>query len=141
MTGVCPTCGGPTPLGKSGKPRKWCSDECRRSFYSQPCPGCGRPMSGSDGNGPNAPKLCLTCNGERSGDMEKQRWATYSATRDRRIIELMTENATNSEIGLALGYTAGSVGQFIVRLRRKGVELPERSRTKPAQNGNISNFG
>jgi len=50
-------------------------------------------------------------------------------------------NWTNREIGEAMGYTVASVGQFIVRLRRRGVVLPERSKRKPAQNGGISNSG
>jgi len=98
-------------------------------------------MSGSDGHGPNAPKLCLSCNGERSGELERQRWADYSQERDKAIIHLMSLNWTNREIGEAMGYTVASVGQLIVRLRRRGVALPERVRTKPGQNGTLSNFG
>jgi biotin operon repressor len=58
----------------------------------------------------------------------QSRWANYGDARDTRIIELMAENATDREIAEELGYTRATVGQLILKLRRKGVPLPRRSR-------------
>jgi transcription initiation factor IIE alpha subunit len=58
----------------------------------------------------------------------QNRWADYGDARDSRIIELMIENATDQEIAEELGYTKATVGQLILRLRRRGVPLPQRKR-------------
>lgn len=32
-TGVCDRCGGPLPRAATGRPRRWCSDGCRRAAW------------------------------------------------------------------------------------------------------------
>jgi len=36
-------------------------DRARKDSYRKPCPNCGRLMTGSNGNGPDAPSLCREC--------------------------------------------------------------------------------
>lgn len=36
-------------------------EAARRDSYREPCPGCGKPMDGSNGRGPDAPRLCADC--------------------------------------------------------------------------------
>lgn len=55
----------PQPVGI--RPLKWCSDRCRKTKYSVPCEDCGKPLSGSDGRGPNAPRHCPPCANVRIG--------------------------------------------------------------------------
>lgn len=59
----CAGCGESFPVRnkKALNRAKWCSERCRRqTLYSKPCPGCGKPMDGS--NGPHvAPRRCVAC--------------------------------------------------------------------------------
>lgn len=43
------------------RPQLWCSDRCRKTKYSRPCEDCGRPLTGCNGHGPNAPRWCHAC--------------------------------------------------------------------------------
>jgi transposase len=58
----------------------------------------------------------------------QERWAAYGEARDERIVELLLEGASDQQIADELGYTKATVGQLIVKLRRKGVLLPRRVR-------------
>lgn len=43
-----------------GRPRKWCSERCRKQQYRGVCVDCGAPTDGSDGRG-NAATRCADC--------------------------------------------------------------------------------
>lgn len=73
--GACQTCGAALtqrvlPQG-GGRPRKFCSERCRKAQYSRPCVDCGKPMNGSDGCGPRAPLRCTRCNGVFVGEANR----------------------------------------------------------------------
>jgi hypothetical protein len=54
------------PNRAPGRPRKWCSDRCRkRTLYAQPCVDCGEPTDGSQGF--QAEPRCLRCTNVRNG--------------------------------------------------------------------------
>ncbi len=63
MSAICAGCPAILPPNKApGRARKWCSDRCRKqTTYVRCCEDCGARLSGSDGNGPNAPRWCVTC--------------------------------------------------------------------------------
>lgn len=84
----CHGCGAELPPAKSsGRPRKWCTDRCRKDHsYRRFCLDCGDRLNGSDGNGPNASIRCPRCNNRRIAEMRTiwtretviaamQRWA------------------------------------------------------------------
>lgn len=60
---VCAGCGESLPPTKpsAGRPRKWCSDRCRKDQYRPSCVDCGALLNGSDGLGPNRALRCRTC--------------------------------------------------------------------------------
>jgi hypothetical protein len=60
----CAGCGDPLPPQKRGRPRKWCSQRCRRdTLYSGACVDCGARTSGNNGRA-KAPERCLACRHE-----------------------------------------------------------------------------
>lgn len=67
MTGVCKGCGGPLPASRGGRPRKWCSDRCRKSQYAQPCVDCGGPTKDGSGGRVAEPR-CVPCGNKLSGE-------------------------------------------------------------------------
>lgn len=76
MTRHCQGCYVQLPPTRNGntKPRKWCSDRCRKqTLYSVPCVDCGKRLNGSDGRGPNAAIRCLACASAKSG-AERKVW-------------------------------------------------------------------
>ena len=75
MTAVvrCQGCGNPLPPSTGNRPRKWCSERCRKAQYSTPCVDCGAPLNGSDGHGPNAAIRCKLCAARVAGEA-KTRW-------------------------------------------------------------------
>jgi hypothetical protein len=70
MSGACQACGVALRPNR-GRPRKWCSDRCRKTQYSAPCADCGKPLNGSGGRGPNAAKRCAACAAVASGEERK----------------------------------------------------------------------
>lgn len=67
----CEACGTALPPDGPHRPRKWCSERCRKTKYSVPCVDCGVPLNGSDGRGPNAPTRCNPCASAKSGAEHK----------------------------------------------------------------------
>ncbi len=63
--GTCAGCGSalapkkPTPQG-GGRPRKWCSERCRKGQYAGECIDCGAPTNGYAGPG-QAAERCPSC--------------------------------------------------------------------------------
>lgn len=41
----CAGCGGPLPPARGTKPRKWCSERCRKASYGDRCVDCGARTS------------------------------------------------------------------------------------------------
>lgn len=78
---MCAGCGGPLPPQKAGRPRKWCSERCRKqTMYGGTCRFCGATTNGYDGPG-TASDVCKVCLYTRlAWNREKviaaiQRWA------------------------------------------------------------------
>jgi hypothetical protein len=44
---TCATCNGPLPARKPGRPRKFCSEWCRKAQYAGTCDTCGGPTDGT----------------------------------------------------------------------------------------------
>jgi hypothetical protein len=57
----CAGCGEPLPPQTIGRPRKWCSQRCRRAtLYGGACVDCGARTSGNNGRA-KAPERCGAC--------------------------------------------------------------------------------
>jgi hypothetical protein len=61
------------PATRNPRPRQWCSEKCRKTKYSVPCIGCGAPLNGSDGRGPQAATRCVACANALNG-AERKIW-------------------------------------------------------------------
>jgi hypothetical protein len=49
QAGVCAGCGVGLPPSRGNRPRKWCSEGCRKASYGDPCVDCGaRTCSGAE---------------------------------------------------------------------------------------------
>lgn len=60
----CAGCGNPLPPQTKGRPRKWCSQRCRRdTSYGGTCIDCGARTSGNNGLA-KAPERCFACRRE-----------------------------------------------------------------------------
>jgi hypothetical protein len=44
---TCATCNGPLPAPRRGRPRKFCSERCRKAQYAGTCDTCGGPTDGT----------------------------------------------------------------------------------------------
>jgi hypothetical protein len=120
MTGTCKGCEAPIPPSKGGRPRKWCSQKCRReTTYQRFCVDCDKKLSSSDGNGPNAPIRCGAC-----GAVARSR----ASGRAERVLEMMRlrtdERLTNIEIGERMGVPVATVASELSRLRALGFAVP-----------------
>lgn len=110
-----------------GRPRKWCSDRCRKTQYAGRCIDCGATLSGSNGRGEHASKRCLSCSGrvqagiaaERQRALARPRWDEIAA----RYRAGATLSAISEEFGL---WGPAHAGQILYRMRRAGYDLPHR---------------
>lgn len=119
LDGACAGCGAPLAPSE-GRPRKWCSERCRKAQYSVPCEDCGAPVNGNDGRG--AHRWCLECSGKRAGERQKDAWLEH-----RVMIEAMwADGLTSREIGAAIGYSPKHAPHLITKLRYLGYDLPHR---------------
>lgn len=126
----CQGCGDPLPPSRGGHPRKWCSERCRKqTLYSVPCVACGEPLNGSNGRGPNAPSLCVMCNGEKEGERQRQRFAEGRA----KVERLWAEGKVAREIAAEMGWPyrrlpsgSNTANVRICCLRSRGYDLPQR---------------
>lgn len=58
----CVGCGATLPPRRVARPRKWCSDRCRKlTLYARPCLDCGKRIN-TDGSVTNAAERCINCN-------------------------------------------------------------------------------
>jgi endogenous inhibitor of DNA gyrase (YacG/DUF329 family) len=119
---LCQICGAELPSQSRGKPRKFCSEKCRKQQYSTPCVDCGAPTSGNDGHGPRASKRCLPCGSAHSANLAKSRGRERRALVER----LWREGKLAREIGAILGWNGGAAATHISMLRARGYDLPYR---------------
>ena len=122
---ACKGCGSPLPPASGhGRPRKWCSEACRRrTLYAGRCADCGAPTSGSEGRGPRAPQRCQACAGTHAAARSRERAAPRRALIER----LWAEGKTVAEIGELMGWSATARRSKISRLRQLGYSLPHRA--------------
>lgn len=73
----CQGCGTPVEQKPRTKPRKWCSERCRKAQYGGACVDCGASTNGSDGR-KETPR-CAHCNGVKQGG-QNLRWASEALT-------------------------------------------------------------
>lgn len=58
----CAGCGAALAPSDGARPRKWCSERCRKASYAfQACMDCGQPTSRGPANGYVAEPRCPTC--------------------------------------------------------------------------------
>lgn len=63
---TCEGCGGPlAPNIAPGKPRKWCSDRCRKRQYAGECVDCGGVTNANGSAGIIAAPRCSPCSHRR----------------------------------------------------------------------------
>jgi hypothetical protein len=130
----CAGCGAPLPPSLGPKPRKWCSERCRKAQYSRPCRDCGAPVEGSEGRGPNRPERCQSCNARRAA----ARMSARFYARANRMLALRADGWTNREIAAALGTWESNVSRCLRELRERGAVVPPspyrtRGRASPAR--------
>lgn len=116
---TCQGCGiGLAPPKKYGRPRKWCSDRCRKqTLYSTPCVNCGTPTTG-DGS---KHELCAACNTLATG----ARNTAARVKREQVILALRAEGLSNRDIAARTGSTASAIAGFLSRQRHwYGVDVP-----------------
>ncbi len=113
------------PPRYQGPPRKWCSEPCRITKYSRPCVDCGRPLTGCNGHGENAPQRCGDC------DHERQRVTSERAAVALEMWRLReAEGLLNTEIAQRVNRSRLYVPSELYRLRAAGFSVP-----KAAYNG------
>lgn len=122
MSGVCQRegCGSPLPpkRGPQGRPRKWCSDRCRRqaSFdrHHAPCVDCGGPLKQTG----QPIRRCARC------ELERRR--KISDETAQRVAAMWRGGMTGTQIAERLGWSKGYVRVALNRLRERGYDLPYR---------------
>lgn len=110
---TCQGCGAELLPSGGNRPRKWCSERCRRrTLYAGTCIDCGGPTDGSNGRA-RAPERCAGC------------IAHLNDERDARILEAWERGATGEHIAATEGLTYPQVrGVIEHRRRRHGVAIP-----------------
>lgn len=121
----CAGCGNDFEYEYRGKPRKWCSEKCRKDSYGAPCPRCGRRMTGANGRGPNAPSLCRQCV-EADGEANSARQRQHGAGRREIVLRMWPQGASLREIAAACNTTVPTISTQVQRLRSYGHDLPYR---------------
>lgn len=124
-TGHCAGCGAPVLTKPQGRPRKWCSERCRKAQYAGACLDCGKPTSGHAGRA-GAPARCQTCGARRSSEASAIAKRAKAEPRYRLIEELWNQGLTMPEIGLQLGVSRGYLSGAMFRMRQRGYNLPYR---------------
>lgn len=112
-----PECAAPLAPSRGNRPRKWCSEACRRTQYAGTCVDCGGPTDGSEGRA-RAPERCASC----AHDF-------LYAERNARIFRWWEEGVHTSLIAAREGMTETAVQSLVNTHRlRNGVPLPLRRR-------------
>jgi hypothetical protein len=119
----CQACGKPLPPDKTNRPRKWCSDRCRKTQYAMPCVDCGTATNGSWGRGPRAPQRCHACAGFVAARVanREQRDEHY-----RKVERLWKAGMTTMEIAGEMDTTKPTISCWLHRMRRDGWDVPYR---------------
>ena len=115
---TCSGCG--SELKGTGR-AKWCSERCRKqTLYGGVCVDCGAQTSGSEGNGPNAPKRC------QRARLIAANHEVWSARRE--MVERMwCDGFSSREIARAAGVSEAAAPSFIGVCRYRGWDLPVRN--------------
>jgi hypothetical protein len=118
---ACHHCGGelPVPLIVNGRPRLYCSENCRKRATDDrkraSCRQCGKVLSaGSAWNGPgHGHQLCRSCEGKRRLAENEEKLV---------LVERMYKaGASYQEIAIALGWSPTSKpGELVRQLRQQG---------------------
>lgn len=121
-TGACDYCGGEFVDRSPAQRRRFCSDRCRRdNFAKNPlnrkvCEQCGAPTGQTPK--PTAPRLCDDCYRDERREPRVERAYQIEAW--------WAEGLSLYEIAAKLGWTRGTTGGEISRLRDEGFDLPHR---------------
>jgi hypothetical protein len=106
------------PTKALGRPRKWCSDRCRRTQYSRECLDCGAALNGSDSAGRHL--RCRRCAGLKHALLAGRAEAVLEMWRLRE-----TEGLLNKEIAERVGRSASTIATEFQRLRASGFSVPK----------------
>lgn len=113
----CAGCGSPLAPSGGNRPRKWCSERCRKGSYGDPCVGCGmRTVYGAEAARVPEPR-CAPCRIRHDQD---RRVASVLAMVDLR----QSAGLTNVEIGHRLGISVLTVRTELHRMRALGFGVP-----------------
>lgn len=108
---TCAGCGTAIEQPPRGKPRKWCSDRCRkRTLYGGTCKLCGAVTNGYDGPG-TAAEVCIDC------------YETRNAERNAEIIERWNEGEPEWYIAEEMGLDGIAVRSVVQIARRHGGQV------------------
>lgn len=111
---TCQGCGAPIQVGRS-RPRKWCSERCRKASYGDPCIDCGKRTTYGAQKRRVAEPRCAQCA------------ATHAAAPRRAEVErLWAEGLTGRQIAESLGWAPKTAGRMISGYRARGYDLPHR---------------
>jgi hypothetical protein len=111
----CPSCQGPLPESLGNRPRKWCSDTCRKRGVPSHCTRCGAACRA-------ASTYCNSCKGPATASHVA---ASHEAQRQY-LIRRWREGATGRQIAEELGLSVQTIHCKVTRLRARGVDLPYR---------------
>lgn len=128
---VCHGCGGPLAPSKApGRPRKWCSERCRKAQYDQQCVHCGGRASGTDpGDVSPDGARCVDCAKKHRTDAQVAHLAAAKARRRarwERIRDLALTGKSHKEIAREVGSTANRIHVELYAMRAAGWDVPHR---------------
>lgn len=118
---LCAGCGAEVPpSAHHGRPRKWCSERCRKqTLYSHPCEDCGAPTTG-DGQ---HHRWCRKCSNKYASDRARAARLPVRAEIEARWADGQTEREICGALGLK--YDDNHKGH-ISMWRGRGYDLPYR---------------
>jgi hypothetical protein len=112
------------PTAPGGRPRKWCSERCRKSQYAGVCEACGSPRR--DGSAGRHGRWCLECSGSRARSASAVARSERAVIKYTEIETLWNEGLPMLEIASRMGLTKGALSWTLNTMRARGYDIPFR---------------
>jgi hypothetical protein len=117
MTNTCAGCGTElVAVRPKVKPRKWCSERCRKASYGDPCVDCGTRTNYGAESARVAEPRCVTC--RRRCNSDRRVGLVLS------MLDLRRQGLMNTKISAQLGINVFTVATELKRLRSLGFDVP-----------------
>jgi hypothetical protein len=122
VTVTCQGCGVPIPPSKT-RPRKWCSEKCRKGQYASKCIDCGATVNANGSAGTQPPDRCIACTSKLTGEA-RRKYEQMDA-----IAEAYLAGVSYRDIAFRFGVQEDTVHVTLWRMRNwYGYDLPHRYR-------------